>query len=80
MPLYKVELIEERHSFAIVRASSNEAARRIVDTACHEGDCDGLMADAPVADLYPGTVNEIDSVPEGYEIDFDANDGVDKEG
>ena len=77
MPLYKVQIIEERTSFAFVSAPSEAAARAIVDRACHDGECDGFMADAPVADLYPGGIKEIDEVPVGYAIDFDANDGVD---
>lgn len=74
MPLYKVQIIEERTSFAFVSATSEAVARAIVNRACHEGECDALMADAPVADLYPGTVREIDEMPTGYEIDFDCDE------
>ena len=76
MPLYKVEIVETRSSFAFVRAASPAAARALVDSNAEE--CRDIIHDTP-GDIDAGCVWEIEAVPEGYEIDFIA-DGDDMDG
>lgn len=74
MPLYKVEIIEERFGVAYVRASSPAAARTLISEAGTDGDLAAMMGDD--VGYCTGDIEEIDSVPEGYEVDFAADDAA----
>lgn len=74
MVLYKVEIIEERLGIAYVRASSPAAARTIVAKAGTDGDLAAMMGDD--VGYCTGDIEEIDEVPEGYEVDFIEGDAA----
>lgn len=72
MPLYKVEIIEERESFAFVRAASPAAARARLMTAALDGEVDWIDGTSPT--YVVGETVEISAVPIGYELDFAAEE------
>lgn len=68
MPLYKVEIIEERLGLAFVQAASASEARTIIARAGTDGDLAAMMGDD--VGYCTGEVEEIEAIPEGYEVDF----------